>query len=164
MTTTRTWHCQIILQKSPNVRGNGPANNKSNTYVHVRKTYELIQRHKHVFQFRWTSYVHIWALVQFIAIISDRLYSHSRHSLSRSPRDSEILGDIRTWTYQICKVGEKKNWTITFTEGAISPLFQNILLPVIRFSCLNKDQILLEDKLLFEISEVEITSQLYFAK
>ena len=114
MTTTRTWHCQIILQKSPNVRGNGPANNKSNTYVHVRKTYELIRRHKHVFQFRWTSYVHIWALVQFTAIISDRLYSHSRHSLSRSQRDSEILRDISTWTYQICKVGEKINWTITF--------------------------------------------------
>ena len=41
--------------------------------------------------------------------------------------------------------------------GAISPLFHNIFLPVVRFSCLGRDQILLRDKRLFEISKVEIT-------
>ena len=42
--------------------------------------------------------------------------------------------------------------------GAISWLFHNILLPVVRFSCLNRVQISLRDKWLFKISEVEITS------
>ena len=37
-------------------------------------------------------------------------------------------------------------------------LFHHILLPVVRFSCLNRDQISLRDKRLLEISEVEITS------
>ena len=42
--------------------------------------------------------------------------------------------------------------------GAISPLIHNILLPDVRFLCLNKDQIFfLRDKRLFEITEVEIT-------
>ena len=79
---------------------------------------------------------------------------------------SEILRDIRTSTYQICRIEEKIfrtttfnkymcNWTLkiwTYIEnivekrrncslGAISPLFHNIFLPVIRFSCLGKDQI-----------------------
>ena len=41
--------------------------------------------------------------------------------------------------------------------GAISPLIHNILLPDVRFLCLNKDQISLRDKRLFEIIDVEIT-------
>ena len=40
--------------------------------------------------------------------------------------------------------------------GAISPLFLNILLPVGRFSCLDRTRFSLRDKWLFEISEVEI--------
>ena len=39
---------------------------------------------------------------------------------------------------------------------AISPLFHNILLPVVRFSCLGRTRFSLRDKRLFEISEVEI--------
>ena len=42
--------------------------------------------------------------------------------------------------------------------GAISPLFHNIFLPVVRFSCLGKGtRFSLRDKRLFEISEIEIT-------
>ena len=40
--------------------------------------------------------------------------------------------------------------------GAISPLFHNIFLHVVRFSCLGRVQILLRDKRIFEISEFEI--------
>ena len=45
----------------------------------------------------------------------------------------------------------------TCSLGAISPIFHNIFLPVVRFSCLGRDQIPLRDKRLFEISEAEIT-------
>ena len=41
--------------------------------------------------------------------------------------------------------------------GAISPLFHNILLPFVRFSCLSGTRLSLRDKRLFEISEFEIT-------
>ena len=41
--------------------------------------------------------------------------------------------------------------------GAISPLFHNIFLPVVKFSCLGRTRFSLRDKRLFEISEVEIT-------
>ena len=41
--------------------------------------------------------------------------------------------------------------------GATSPLFHNILLPVLRFPSLNGDQNSLQYKRLFDISEVEIT-------
>ena len=91
---------------------------------------------------------------------------YSRLSLSRTPRDSikyfEIsvprhirFADsrkniIRTTTFNkyIC------NWTLGDRDilkilwkveklllGAISPLFHNIFLPVVRFSCLGRDQI-----------------------
>ena len=49
-------------------------------------------------------------------------------------------------------------------SGAISPLFHNILLPLVRFSCLNRDQILLRDMRLFEIDEIEITRVDYMYK
>ena len=80
--------------------------------------------------------------------------------ISKSKGLSEILRDIHTLTYQICRNEEKLNWTTTFHKwiynltpeirdilkilwkrGAISPLFHNILLPVVRFSCLNRDKI-----------------------
>ena len=32
MTITRTWHCHIIRQKSPKVRGKGPAINRENYF------------------------------------------------------------------------------------------------------------------------------------
>ena len=41
--------------------------------------------------------------------------------------------------------------------GAISPLFHNIFLLGVRFSCLGRTRFSLQDKRLFEISEVEIT-------
>ena len=40
--------------------------------------------------------------------------------------------------------------------GVISPLFHNIFLPVLRFSCLSRDKFSLRDKRLFKISQVEI--------
>ena len=80
--------------------------------------------------------------------------------ISNSKGPSEILRDIRTSTYQICKIEEKIirtttfnkyvcNWTLEFRNilkimwkrGAISPLFHNIFLPVVRFSCIGRDQI-----------------------
>ena len=42
--------------------------------------------------------------------------------------------------------------------GAISPLFNNIFLSVVRFSCLKGTGFSLRGKQLFEISEVEITT------
>ena len=42
--------------------------------------------------------------------------------------------------------------------------FPQYFLHVVRFSCLSRDQISLRYKLLFEISEVERASQLYFIK
>ena len=85
--------------------------------------------------------------------------------ISNSKGLSEILRDIRTSTYQICRIEEKIirtttfnkymcNWTLKIWRyienivekrrncslGAISPLFHNIL-PVVRFSCLGRDQI-----------------------
>ena len=45
-----------------------------------------------------------------------------------------------------------------YSLGAISPLFHNIFLPVVRFSCLAGTRFSLRNKRLFEISEVEITS------
>ena len=44
-----------------------------------------------------------------------------------------------------------------YSLGAIFPLFHHILLPVIRFPCLNVGHVFASSKRLFEISEVEIT-------
>ena len=81
--------------------------------------------------------------------------------ISNSKELSEILRDIRTSTYQGCRIEEKIIRTTTFNkyicnwtpevrnilkilwkrgERAISPLFHNIL-PVVKFSCLDRDQI-----------------------
>ena len=83
--------------------------------------------------------------------------------ISNSKGLSEILRDIRISTYQICRIEEKITRTTTFNKymfnwtlevrdilkilwkrgeialGAISPLFHNIVLPVVRFSCLGRD-------------------------
>ena len=85
--------------------------------------------------------------------------------ISKSKRLSEVFLDICTSTYQICRIEAKINRTTTFHKwirnltpevrdilkimwkrgeigaGAFSSLFHNILLPVVRFSCLNRDQI-----------------------
>ena len=86
--------------------------------------------------------------------------------ISNTKALSEIFRDIRTSTYQICRIEEKIIQTTTFNKymgnwilevrdiskilwkrgeiaplGAISPLFHNIFLPVVRFSCLGRDQI-----------------------
>ena len=86
--------------------------------------------------------------------------------ISNSKGLSEILRDIRTSTYQICRTEEKLirlttfhkymcSWTLEIRDilknivekrrycslGAISPLFHNIVLHVFRFSCLGRDQI-----------------------
>ena len=68
--------------------------------------------------------------------------------------------NIRTSTYQICRIEEKIirtasfnkyicNWTpevrdilkILWKRGEIAPLFHNIFLPVVRYSCLSRDKI-----------------------
>ena len=102
--------------------------------------------------------------------------------ISNSKGLSEILRDIRSSTYQICRIEEKIirttsfnkyicNWTleVRYIEniveksrncslGAISPLFHNIFfLPVARFSCLGRGQIFTSRYAVIEISEVEIT-------
>ena len=98
--------------------------------------------------------------------------------ISNSKGISEILRNIRTSTYQICRIEEKITRTTTFNKymcnwalevrdvlkrkncslGAISPLFYNIFFYLLldkhvyagtRFS--------LHFKRLFEISEIEIT-------
>ena len=85
--------------------------------------------------------------------------------ISNSKGLSEILRDIRTATYQICRIEEKIirtttfnkymcNWTLEVRDiknivekrrncslGAISPLFHKIFLPVVRFLCFGRDQI-----------------------
>ena len=82
---------------------------------------------------------------------------YSRLSLSQIPRDSEILRDIRTCTYRICRTEEKINrlttfnkymcnWTlevrdilkILWKRGEIAQYF---FLHIVRFSCLGRDQI-----------------------
>ena len=79
---------------------------------------------------------------------------------SNSKGLSEIFRDIRTATYQICRIEEiiirtitvNKyicNWTLeniveqrrNCSLGAISPLFHIIFLPVVTFLCLGKDKI-----------------------
>ena len=111
------------------------------------------------------SYVaaHMYIMVPFFAWCSSLnwIITYSRLQLSRSPRDPlKYLRDIRTSTYQICRIEEKINPTTIFHKlvynltpevrfilkilwkrEAISPLFHNILLPVVRCSCLNRDQI-----------------------
>ena len=43
------------------------------------------------------------------------------------------------------------------TPKELSPPFNNIMLPDVRFSCLNRDQMFTSRKRLYEISKVEIT-------
>ena len=85
--------------------------------------------------------------------------------ISNSKGLSEILRDVHTSTYQICRIEEKIirtttfnkymcNWTlevrdilkILWKRGEIAPweqflLFSTIFLLVVRFSCLGRDQI-----------------------
>ena len=80
--------------------------------------------------------------------------------ISNSKGLSEILRDIRTSTYQTCRIEEKRirlttfnkymcNWTlevrdilkILWKRGENPPLFHNIYLHAFRFSCLGMDQI-----------------------
>ena len=91
-----------------------------------------------------------------------------------------MLRDIRTLTYQICRIEEKLirlttfnkymyNWTleVRYIEnivekrrncslGAISPLFHYIFYMLLDFHVLAGTRFLLRDKRLFEISEFEI--------
>ena len=102
--------------------------------------------------------------------------------ISNSTGLSEILRDIRTSTYQICRIEEKLirlttfnkymcNWTLEVRDilknivekrrncslGAISPLFHNIFYMLLDFHVKAGTRFSLRDKRLFEISEVEIT-------
>ena len=95
---------------------------------------------------------------------------------------SEIVRDIRTSTYQICRMWGKLirlttfnkymcNWTLEVRDilknivekrrncslGAISPLFHNIFYTLLDFHVKAGTRYSLRDKRLFEISEVEIT-------
>ena len=93
------------------------------------------------------------------------MYIQSALVISNFKGHSEILRDISTSIYQICRIEEKIIRTTTFKKyicnwtpevrysknivekrrncslGTISPLFHNIFLPVVRFSCLDRDQI-----------------------
>ena len=83
---------------------------------------------------------------------------------SRIPRDTKILRDIRTSTYQICRIEEKiirlttfnkiRNWILEvkiywkycgkeekLLLRSNFPSFPQYFLPVVRFSCLGRDQI-----------------------
>ena len=102
-----------------------------------------------------------------LALNSDAATSIQTQStlvISNSKGLPESLLDIRTSTYQICRIEEKKIWTTTFhkyiyiyiigllklrdilkilwkreeilKEEKFSPLFHNIFLPVVRFLCL----------------------------
>ena len=55
------------------------------------------------------------AFVSWLPIFAVRLH-YSRLSLSRISRDYEILQDIRTSTYQICRIEEKMIRTTTFNK------------------------------------------------
>ena len=85
------------------------------------------------------------------------MYLQSTLVISNSKGLYVILRDIRTSTYEICRVEEKITRTTTFNKymcnwtlevrdilkilwkRGISSLFHNIFLPVIRFSCLGRD-------------------------
>ena len=110
------------------------------------------------------------------------IYIQSTLAISNSTGLSEIVRDIRTSTYQICRIVEKLirlttfnkymcNWTlevrdilkILWKRGEIAPKEQFLLFSTI-FCCLLADLCIktgtrfsLRDKRLFEISEVEIT-------
>ena len=95
--------------------------------------------------------------------------------ISNSKGLSEILRDIHTSTYQICRIEEKLirlttfnkymcNWTLEVRdilkilwkrENAPYFLFSTIFLHVVGFSCLGRDQIF-TDQRLYKISEFEI--------
>ena len=85
-------------------------------------------------------------------------------SISKGP--SKILRDIRTSTYQICRIEEKIirittfnkyicTWTLEVRD-ILKILFPQYCLHDVRFSCLGRTRFSLRDKRLFEISEVEI--------
>ena len=70
--------------------------------------------------------------------------------ISNSKGLCEILRDIRTSTYQICRIEEKIIRTITFNiyicnwtleVRDIFSSFPHFFLPVVRFSCLGRYQI-----------------------
>ena len=83
--------------------------------------------------------------------------------ISNSKGPSEILRDIRTSTYQICRIEEKIirrttfnkyicNWTLEVRDilkilwkggeiGSNFLSFSQYFLPVVRFSCLGRDKI-----------------------
>ena len=83
-----------------------------------------------------------------------RFIKHSTLVISKSKGLSEILQDVRTSTYQICRIEEKPHfineyviWLLKLERyikdivekgrdcslGAISPLSHTILLPVVKF-------------------------------
>ena len=104
----------------------------------------------------------------YLVCPSVNIYMYNRFSLSQVPRDSlkyfelSVLRHIRfadlrkninrttafnnsicNWTFEVrdmLKILWKRE-EIAPSLGAISPLFHNILLLVIRFSCLGRDQI-----------------------
>ena len=111
--------------------------------------------------------VHLLSCVCFImSSVHTELQIQSTLVIPNSKGLSEILRDIRTLTYQIYRTEENIirtttfnkymcNWTLNiwryienivekrrnFSLGAISPLFHNMFLPFVRFSCLGRDQI-----------------------
>ena len=110
------------------------------------------------------------------------LWIQSTLVISKSKGPSETLRDIRTSTYQICRIEENTyrttklhKWTCNLTPlvrnicwnivekgrncswGAISPLVPNICYLMLDFYIKTRIRFCLRDKRLFEIIEVEIT-------
>ena len=87
----------------------------------------------------------------------NRQYIQSTLVISNSKGLSEILRDIRTSTYQICRIEEKIIRLITFNKYICNKIlevrdilkiiwsnfssFPQYFLPVVRFLCLSRDQI-----------------------
>ena len=96
----------------------------------------------------------------FVEYLQETWYIQSTLVISNSKGLSEILRDIRTSTYQICRIEEKIIQTSTFNKwilevrgilkilrkrGEIAPeeqflLFSTIFFTVFRFSCLSRDK------------------------
>ena len=117
----------------------------------------------------------VWEKSCQLRLSSALLYVQSTLAISNSTGLSEIVRDIRTSTYQICRNEEKLirlttfnkymcNWTlevrdilkILWKRGEIA-LFHNIFYMLLDFHVKAGTRFSLRDKRLFEISEVEIT-------
>ena len=105
-----------------------------------------------------------------VALIRVLNFIYSQLLLSRSPRDSEIIQDICSSKYQICRIEEKIHWTAKFNKSIynLSPEVRDILEQFLLFSTIfcyllldfhvkTGTRFSLRDKQLLKISKVKIT-------